>query len=312
MAQPTLFLTGGNGMVGRNIRGSQHAGGWNIVSPSRADLDLTDGKAVAGFIKDLAPDLVVHSAGKVGGIAANMASPVQFLDDNLLIGRNVIMGAMRADVPKLINLASTCVYPREAENPLSEDQILEGRLEPTNEGYALAKIAALRLCEYIGRERPELQYKTLIPCNLFGKYDKFDPHNSHLIPAIIHKVHMAKRKSEPTVEIWGSGEARREFMYAEDLADFILEAAPKIDSLPALMNTGVGVDHSINDYYDTVAKVIGWTGEFTHDLSRPVGMNQKLCSTARQTQWGWQPPTSLEQGIEKTYAFYLTTPYADL
>ena len=299
-------------MVGRNIRESGLADNWTIVAPGRSELDLTDAKAAAGFIKNLAPDLVVHSAGKVGGIAANMASPVQFLDDNLVVGRNVIMGALRADVPKLINLASTCVYPREALNPLSEDQILEGRLEPTNEGYALAKIAALRLCEYIRRERPELQYKTLIPCNLFGKHDKFDPHNSHLIPAIIHKVHMAKRKAEPTVEIWGTGEARREFMYAEDLADFILSVAPKIDSLPDLMNAGVGVDHSINDYYKTVAKVIGWRGEFTHDLSRPVGLNQKLCSTARQTDWGWQPPTSLEQGIQKTYDFYKTTPYADL
>jgi len=309
-AKPRLFLTGGGGMVGRNVLDHAAAAGWEILAPRSRDLDLTDAAAVASYLEAHRPDLVIHAAGRVGGIQANMANPVAFLDENLAMGRNVIMGARAAGVTRLINLASTCMYPREGENPLREESILTGALEPTNEGYALAKIMAMRLCDYIRQEVPGALYKTLIPCNLYGAYDKFDPKHSHLLPAIIHKVHQAMKTGEAAVEIWGDGTARREFMFAADLADAIWKAAEDLETLPGAMNIGLGHDHSINDYYATVAEVIGWQGAFTHDLSKPVGMKQKLCSTERQTAWGWQAPTSLRDGIAQTYRYYLESGHA--
>ena len=292
-------------MVGRNLRDHPAAAEWDIVAPSSRDLDLMNAVAVTEFIAAQNPDLIIHAAGKVGGISANMAAPVDFLDRNVMIGRNVIIAARQAGVKRLINLASTCIYPREAHNPLSEDLILQGALEPTNEGYALAKILALRLCQFIRREESEFQYKTLIPCNLYGPYDKFDPAQSHLVPAIIHKVHHAKQTGASEVAIWGDGQARREFMFAPDLAGAIFRAAEGLDTLPDLMNIGLGDDHTINDYYRTVADVIGWQGRFIHDLTKPVGMPRKLSDITRQTQWGWQPATSLQEGIARTYHFYL-------
>lgn len=300
-----LLLTGGNGMVGRNILEHPMAAGWDIIAPGSQELDLTDATAVDTYVKSHKPDLVVHAAGQVGGIQANMAHPVAFLERNTAIGRNIIMAAHQSGVRQFLNLASTCMYPRAAPNPLTEDMILTGQLEPTNEGYALAKIMATRLCEYICREDETAQYKTLIPCNLFGRHDKFDPKHSHLLPAIIHKMHLAKQNNDETVEIWGDGTARREFMYAGDLADAILRAAVDMNAVPDLMNTGLGHDFTINEYYQTVADVISWQGTFVHDLTKPVGMKQKLCSTERQTAWGWSAPTSLRDAIASTYKFYL-------
>ena len=299
-----LFLTGGSGMVGQNIQAHDSAKYWDILAPSSAELDLTDPKAVCAYIKMHKPDLVVHAAGRVGGIQANMAQPVGYLDINNVIGRNVIMGTWSEGVRNLINLGSTCMYPAAAPNPLTEDMILTGPLEKTNEGYALAKIMAMRLCEYINREDPTARFKTLIPCNLFGPHDKFDPKHSHLLPAIIHKVHQAKIAGAQNVEIWGNGKARREFMYAPDLADAVLRAANDIENCPELINIGVGHDFTINEYYSEVADVIDWQGKFTHDLTRPVGMKQKLCDVCRATEWGWSAPTSLRVGIEETYKFY--------
>ena len=301
---PRLFLTGGSGMVGQNIQAHESAKNWDILAPTSAELDLTDSKAVCAYIKMHKPDLVIHAAGRVGGIQANMAQPVSYLDINNVIGRNVIMGTWNEGVRNLINLGSTCMYPAAAPNPLTEDMILTGPLEKTNEGYALAKIMAMRLCEYINLEDPKARFKTLIPCNLFGPFDKFDPKYSHLLPAIIHKVHQAKIEGAPHVEIWGNGKARREFMYAPDLADAVLRAASDIETCPELINIGLGHDFTINEYYSKVAEVVDWHGKFTHDLSRPVGMKQKLCDVRRATEWGWSAPTTLRVGIEETYKFY--------
>ena len=305
MNKPILLLTGGSGMVGRNVIEHRNAQDWYIVAPTSNELDLTNAQAVDTFVLNLQPEIIVHAAGHVGGIQANMANPITFLERNVTIGRNIIMAAYAAGVTRFLNLASTCMYPSVAPNPLQEDMILTGALEYTNEGYALAKIMTTRLCQYIRRENPTIQYKTIIPCNLFGRHDKFDPKNSHLLPAIIHKIHQAKVHQKKSVEIWGDGTARREFMYAGDLADCILRAANNIGSFPELMNCGIGYDYSINEYYRVVAEVIGWDGEFLHDLSKPVGMKQKLCSIERQSIWGWSAPTSLSNAISKTYDFYL-------
>ena len=302
---PTLLLTGGSGLVGRNIQNHIASDRWNIIAPSSNDLNLMDYTSVKSFFNECKPDIVLHCAGRVGGISANIMEPVAFLDSNIVIGRNVIMGAREAKIKKLINLASTCIYPREAENPLKEEYILEGKLEPTNEGYAIAKIVALRLCQYIRKEDPSYNYKTLIPCNLYGRFDKFDPKNSHLLPAIIHKVHQAKITRKQSVEIWGDGSARREFMYIEDLANAIYFALESISDIPDLMNLGVGTDYTIKEYYESVAKVIGWQGEFVFDYSKPTGMAQKLSDISLQSKWGWQPKTTLKEGIRSTYKYYL-------
>jgi len=183
--------------------------------------------------------------------------------------------------------------------------VLKGELEPTNEGYALAKVVTARLCEYISREDASCQYKTLIPCNVYGRHDKFDPSHSHLVPAIIHKIYEAKLSGSAHVEIWGDGTARREFMYAGDLADCLVESVRRFDTLPDTMNVGIGEDASINEYYETVAEVIGYDGQFKHDLTKPVGMMRKLVSTDKTQAWGWRAKTSLRDGIAKTYDYYL-------
>ena len=306
---PTLLLTGGSGLVGRNIQNHYASNKWNIIAPTSDDLDLMDYREVKSFFYEYKPDIIIHSAGRVGGISANIMNPVAFLDTNIIIGRNVIMGAREAKIKRLINLASTCIYPREAQNPLKEECILEGKLEPTNEGYALAKIVALRLCQYIRKEDPGYNYKTLIPCNLYGRFDKFDPKKSHLLPAIIHKIHHAKITDKQSVKIWGDGSARREFMYVEDLADAIYFAMESILDIPDLMNIGVGTDYTIKEYYESVSKVIGWQGEFVFDHSKPTGMAQKLSDTTLQTKWGWQPKTTLKEGIRLTYKYYLENVY---
>lgn len=303
----TLLLTGGSGMVGSNIKEQLMGTDWTVLAPSHAELDLLDSLAVNDYVKASQADIIIHAAGIVGGIQANINNPVAFLDKNISIGRNIIMAAFEAGIERFINLASTCVYPRHAKNPLTEEMILTGELEPTNEGYAIAKIMALKLCQYINREEARARFKTIIPCNLYGRFDAFDPKRSHLIPAIIHKVHQAKMENSPTVEIWGDGEARREFMYAGDLAEMLQQAMENFETLPDLMNAGLGYDFSINEYYAAAAEIIGWEGDFTHDLSKPVGMRQKLASDEKQVIWGWEPKTQLYDGLQKTYDFYLET-----
>ena len=179
-------------MVGSNIKEHPMADNWNIIAPPSSELDLTDSRAVTAYISANKPDVVIHAAGHVGGIQANTTQPIAFLEQNAAMGRNIIMAAYESGVRSFLNLASTCMYPRACENPLSEDMLLTGELEPTNEGYALAKIMATRLCQYINREDSSAYYRTIIPCNLFGRYDKFSRRNSHLLPAIIHKIHLAK------------------------------------------------------------------------------------------------------------------------
>lgn len=294
-------------MVGRNIAEHPDAAGWNLLLPRRPELDLLDNAAVLAYVDRHHPDAIVHAAGRVGGIHANISHPVEFLVENTDMGRNVIMAAMQVGVPAVLNLGSSCMYPRDVDGLLREEMILTGELEPTNEGYAIGKIFAARLCDYIRRTRPELQYKTLIPSNLYGRYDKFDPRHSHLIPAIIHKVHEARRTGATEVEIWGDGTARREFLYAGDLADAIWRAIGDVESLPGYLNIGLGADYSVNEYYAAVAEVIGWGGRFVHDLSKPVGMRRKQVDVGRQTEWGWRPGHSLREGLAKTYQYYRET-----
>jgi GDP-L-fucose synthase len=249
--------------------------------------------------------MVIHCAGIVGGIQANIANPVKFLVENTQLGINLIMSAKEAGVKRLMNMSSSCMYPRAAQNPLAEDLILKGELEPTNEGYAIAKITSTRLCEYINREDSSFEYKTVIPCNLYGKHDKFDPKHSHMIPAVIKKIADAKANRLPSIDIWGDGLARREFMYAEDLANFVNFAIQKFSDMPQNINVGLGHDYTINEYYETIADVIGYQGEFVHDLTKPVGMKQKLIDDTQLKAFGWHYQTKLKDGLRQTYQHYL-------
>jgi len=300
-----ILITGANGMVGRNIAEFEKSKNYTLLTPSSTELDLLSKISVDSYIKENKPDIIIHCAGIVGGIQANMAQPVKFLVDNTQMGLNIIMGAYESGVKQFINMSSSCMYPREAINPLGEELILKGELEPTNEGYAIAKITSTRLCEYINREDKSCEYKTVIPCNLYGKYDKFDPKHSHMLPAVIKKIHEAKINEQLTLDIWGDGEARREFMYAEDLADFIYYALENFSNMPQNINVGLGDDYTINEYYQAIAEIIGYEGEFVHDLTKPVGMKQKLIDDTNLRQFGWKYKTSLRDGIKKIYDYYL-------
>lgn len=299
-----VLITGGSGMVGRNCLEHQGIKQYDVLSPSSTELNLLDYMAVENYLRQMRPDIIVHAAGRVGGIQANIRQPVHFLLDNLDMGRNLIWAAYQTGVKKLINLGSSCMYPRNSTGPLEEEMVLTGELEPTNEGYALAKVTSARLCEYIGRENPEIQYKTVIPCNLYGRWDKFDPQYSHLIPAIIHKIHQAKIGNRKDVEIWGDGTVSREFMYAGDLADFIMQAIARFQSLPSVMNVGVGQDYTVNEYYKIVAEVVGYKGGFYHNTTKPVGMQRKVVDVSKLNNWGWKAKTVLKIGIAATYKFY--------
>lgn len=305
MSKGPILVTGGTGMVGRNLLDLAKARQIDIVAPSSRELDLRNFDAVRGFLCELQPACVVHAAGRVGGIQANIREPVAFLVENWDMGRNLLMAARETGVQRVMNLGSSCMYPRNSPDALREEEVLTGQLEPTNEGYAIAKCAVARLCEYINRESPECHYKTLIPCNLYGKYDKFDPQHSHLVPAIIHKLHEAKAAGRQEVDIWGDGKARREFLYATDLADAILTFAERFDELPGLLNIGLGRDYEVNEYYHAAAEVVGYSGRFVHDLSKPVGMSRKLVDIGRATELGWVARTSLVEGLRATYDYYL-------
>jgi GDP-L-fucose synthase len=299
-----ILLTGGFGMVGSNISEYMNTS-HELLTPSSTELNLLSNTSINGYLTSNNPNMVIHAAGIVGGIQANIAQPSRFLVDNIYMGINIITASKKHNVKKFMNLGSSCMYPRDAHNPLSEDLILKGELEPTNEGYAIAKVAITRLCEYINSEDSSYLYKTVIPCNLYGKYDKFDPRHSHMIPAVIRKINDAKNNDLKSIDIWGDGLSRREFMYATDFADFVYYAIDNFEKMPQNINVGIGHDYTINEYYQKIADIVGYKGDFTHDLSKPTGMQQKLINNTKMREFGWHHETTLEQGIQNTYDYFL-------
>ncbi|GHA48619.1 GDP-L-fucose synthase [Amylibacter ulvae] len=295
-----ILLTGGSGMLGQSLRdiAAREFPDHEIVAPTRSQLMLTDRSAVANFMENGGFDAVIHGAARVGGIQANIAHPVEFLAQNLQMNDAVIMGAYEAKIERLFFLGSSCMYPKDYKQPLKEDYILQAPLEPTNEGYALSKITGARLCEYISVQRG-YAYKTLIPCNLFGENDHFGSDASHLIAAIVTKISDAVNNDKDTVEIWGSGKARREFLLVDDLARFILQNIDKGHNLPAYLNTGYGHDHSVFEYYQMIAGLFSFKGEFTFDISKPEGMMAKLMDSSIAKEHGWGPVTPINQALEQ-------------
>lgn len=298
----SILITGASGMVGRNL--AETLNGWKLFTPSRRELDLLDNRSVCDWLSAHKPDLVIHCAGKVGGIRANMEDPVAFYAENALMGINIVMSSLKTGIRNFLNLGSSCMYPANIMTALSENMILSAPLEPTNEGYAIAKSGVARLCQYISRQYHGNNYKTFIPCNLYGKYEKFDVEKSHLIAAIIMKLEDAINNNQPDVEIWGDGLARREFMHVEDLCNIIKLALTRFDELPDMMNLGMGKDYTINEYYSIAADVLGYNGKFTHNLEKPGGMRNKLLDISLQKEHGFLPKIDIHDGIKKTYEYY--------
>jgi len=300
-----IYITGGTGLVGHNIIESESIQKCTILAPRHAELDLLNFNEVKNFLQTEKPDMIIHTAGQVGGIQANIKDPYGFFTNNTVMGINLVRAAKEVGIKNLLNLSSSCSYPCNISTVLSEDMILTGPFEPTNEGYAIAKTAILRMCEYVTKQFEGFRYKTLIPCNLYGRHDKFSPKNSHLIPAIIRKLHEAKVNHVNSVDIWGDGLSRREFMYAGDFAEIVVKIIQNFEQIPTTLNIGLGFDYSINEYYETVAKIVGYDGKFVHDLTKPSGMKQKLLDISKQTALGLKSKYTLEEGVAKTYDYFL-------
>jgi len=265
-------------------------------------MNLLDKSIIFNWLAKNPTDLIIHCAGLVGGIQANINNQSRFLFNNLQMGINLIDAAYKSGIRNFINLGSSCIYPKNISNEIDESMLLSGKLEETNEGYAIAKISVAKYCKFLSDKG--LNYKTIIPCNIYGKYDDFSETGSHMIPGVIARMHKAKINNENYIEIWGDGTARREFMYAEDLADAIWFCVKNIKQIPKFINVGIGEDFSIKDYYRTISQIVGFKGEFKFDRTKPVGMKRKLISSKKINQLGWMPKFSLNKGISYTYNYY--------
>lgn len=295
-----IYIAGHNGMVGSAIaRKLQLQGYTQIITRSSKELDLRNQQEVNNFFATEKPEYVFLAAAKVGGILANNIFRGEFLYENLMIQNNVIHASYLNDVAKLMFLGSSCIYPRMAPQPLKEEYLLTGELEQTNEPYAIAKIAGIKMCDAY-RSQYGCNYISVMPTNLYGPNDNYDLNNSHVLPALIRKVIAAKNNAEPSVTIWGTGTPKREFLYVDDLADACIHLMETYNE-PGLVNIGVGEDISIKDLADLVVKVVGFKGEVIKDLSKPDGTPRKLMDVSKLNAQGWKAKVSLEEGIQKVY-----------
>lgn len=272
-------------------------------APTKSELDLRDQAAVKNYFGRYQFDVVIHCGARVGGIKASVENPVSFLVQNLQINTNTIQYAFESGVPNFVFVASSCMYPRDHKIPLKEDCLLEAPLEPTNEGYALSKICGAKHCEYIATESGR-SYRTFVPCNLFGPYDDFTPEFSHLIAAAIQKISVAIAEGSKSVTIWGDGSVRREFLYVDDFARFILEHIADLCDMPSLLNVGYGTEHSVLEYYQMIAEILCYDGEFAFDIDRPVGMRSKLMDSSKARALGWAPRVDIRDGLRETVEYY--------
>jgi len=299
-----IYLAGHRGLVGSALqRALARAGHGEPITRTHAELDLTDPVAVRAFFEETRPEYVFLAAAKVGGIHANNTYPVEFLQDNLLIETHVIREAWRSGAKKLLFLGSSCIYPKLCPQPIKEEYLLTGPLEPTNEAYALAKIAGIKLCQSYNRQYGT-QFISAMPTNLYGPQDNFHPTDSHVLPALLRRFHEAKVSGQAQVTVWGSGTPMREFLHCDDLADACLHLMDHYQGdMP--INIGWGKDCSIRELAETVARVVGYGGEIVFDASKPDGTPRKVLDTARLTELGFTPTISLHDGVEQTYRWYL-------
>mgnify|MGYP000990575708 FL=1 len=308
-----VFVAGHQGMVGSAIvRALEKAGDAEIITRTRSELDLLDQVAVFRFFNQNAVDEVYLAAAKVGGIWANNTYPAEFIYQNLIIEANIIHGAFQAGVRKLLFLGSSCIYPKLAEQPIAESSLLQGALEPTNEPYAIAKIAGIKLCESYNRQYGT-DYRSVMPTNLYGINDNFHPENSHVVPALLRRFHEAKMQDLPSVTVWGSGSPMREFLYVDDMAGACLHVMnlPKevygehVLPMSSHINVGTGKDCTIRELANTIARAVGYRGDILWDTSKPDGTPRKLLDVDLLKRLGWQYSVELDEGIERTYQWFL-------
>ena len=309
-----IYIAGHRGLVGSAIiRQLEARGSTNLITRTHRELDLTDQMAVRDFFAVEKPDYVVLAAAKVGGIHANNTFPADFIYQNLMIESNVIDAAYRNKVKRLLFLGSTCIYPKAVEQPMRESALLTDTLEPTNEPYALAKIAGIKLCESYNRQYGT-DFRSVMPTNLYGINDNFHPENSHVIPALMRRFHEAKRTNAEEVVVWGTGKAMREFLYVDDMAAaslFVLglgEESYQQNTQPMLshINVGTGVDVTIREMAETMKRVVGFEGDLVFDTSKPDGAPRKLIDVSRLSAMGWRYSIGLQEGLQKTYDWFLS------
>jgi len=307
MNNAKVYVAGHRGLVGSAIVRRLKTGGYgNIITRTHAELDLTRQEAVKDFFAREKPEYVYLAAAKVGGIGANSTYPAEFIYENLAIALNVIEASRRYGVKKLLNLGSSCIYPKYAPQPIKEEYLLTGPLEPTNEAYAIAKISAIKLCKFYNQQYGT-NFISLMPTNLYGPGDNYDLENSHVLPALIRKFHEAKIKGSPVI-LWGDGSPMREFLHSDDLADaavFLMENKDAED-IGEFVNVGTGEDLAIKDLAELVAKIVGYTGEIIWDTSKPNGTPRKLLDVSRLTALGWKYKIKLEEGIKSTYKDFIS------
>ena len=299
-----IYVAGHRGMVGSAIvRALLAAGHTDVVTRTSAELDLRDGAATRAFLAAEQPATVVMAAARVGGIKANSSEPYDFLHDNLMMAANVIDGSRRAGVRKLLFLGSSCIYPKMAPQPMREESLLTGPLEVTNEAYAIAKIAGIKLCDH-ARAQYGCDFISAMPCNLYGTGDNFSLENSHVLPALIRKMHEAKLRGDASLRLWGTGTPLREFLHADDLAEACVLLLERY-SQAGHINVGSGEELSIRQLADLIAQVVGFTGRLEFDSSMPDGTPRKLMDVSRIRALGWKPRIALTEGIRSAYAWYL-------
>jgi GDP-L-fucose synthase len=301
-----IFVAGHTGMAGSAIVRRLGQERCEVLFSEHRDLDLTRQEPTEHYLRSIKPDVVVMAAGRVGGILANSTYPVEFLADNLAMALNCIRASHMAGVEKLMFLGSTCIYPKFAKQPMSEDQLLTGELEPTNQWYALAKIAGIKLCEAYCRQYGR-DFISVMPTNLYGPGDNYHPEHSHVVAALIRRFHEAKVANAPDVIVWGTGAPRREFLYVDDFADACVFLLKRFSG-PEFINIGVGQDISIAEFAKTVADVVGYQGKITYDSSKPDGTPRKLVDVSRLSALGWKRKMSLREGLAEAYADFLTNP----
>lgn len=299
-----IYVAGHTGLVGNAIlKALQKRGYVNIITRAHTELDLKDASATDAFFESERPEYVILAAARAGGIRESITYPTEFLFENLVIQNNVIWAAHKHDAKKFIFIASSCMYPRDCPQPMKEEYLMTGPLEPTNEGYAIAKIAGVKLCEYISTQSRKT-FISCIPCNIYGEGDYFDTLRGHVIGSLMVRMHEAKTTNAKTVGIWGTGNARREFLFDEDLAEAIIYLLEQYDK-KEFLNVGSGVDISIKELSELMKKIVGYEGDLIFDTSKPDGMPQKLLDVSKIESCGWRHAVQLEEGLKRSYTAYL-------
>ena len=297
-----VLVTGGSGMLGRHLVPLLEKTGHIVYSPNREELDLTDSIATSNYMETINIDTVIHCAAYVSGIASSTTTKHHSFDSNVMMGLNLIRACLEHGINNMINVGSATVYPNDAPQPLREDSLGDGAFEGPIEGYALSKYVVYRAC-VMANEQHGVSFKTIHPCNLFGPYDNFSLETGHMLPAILHRMHQAKKNGNKPIVIWGDGSAKREFLYGPDLADFLNTALSRFSELPEVMNVGSGVEVSVNEMHQYMAKVIGYDGELQHDLTRPVGRKRRYLELSKQKEFGWSPKTQFEEALTFTHDY---------